>query len=133
MRHLFLILLGLFIGIFGTVMAISAWQSGAGPNVQRGAMAVLAHHSAALRADLEAGRCAAATVLPHIEAMQAVAAHLEPMFLPTGDDASFERESRAFRDVLAAARGIGSDDCSAVRPVVGDVNAQCRSCHQIFR
>lgn len=134
MRQFFLLVLGFVIGIFAAVSLYAAWQSRQPPNVQAGSMALLSFHVGGIKAALDDGRCGASDLQPHVAGMRALAAQLEPIFAPTGDDAQFGQRAGALRDALAGLEATAAGtDCGAAREAVAAVGETCSACHRAFR
>jgi cytochrome c556 len=132
MRMLVMLVLGIAIGAFGTVTALSALRQGTAPN--KGAMALTGHHFAGLRRMGDGGRCDADAIATHLRQMRAVANDLESTFLPTGaDDDLFRRHSGDYRTALDHALASPPAQCDALARAVREVGARCKACHRDFR
>lgn len=132
MRFVVMLLLGMAIGIFGTVTVLGAMQQGT--PLPRGMMAVTGHHFGSLRKQLEAGRCEAVDIRRRLQGLDALTGDLESAFLPTGgDDARFESLAADYRRAVKTALGAAPGDCTALGATVKDLGAQCKACHNEFR
>ena len=129
MRAALLIVLGLAIGIVGTVFAMNALsQRNPFPHA---VMAVMAHHSGELRNAIKAQRCEAASNKEHLERMLSTSADIVPAF--PGVDQAFADEAAQLHTHLQAATQSAPTDCAALAAALKPVGDACQSCHQKYR
>ncbi len=131
-RYLFLFLLGLLVGVIGTVMAMRAIDARK-DHFHEALMHVQAWHVGQLKAGLDSNRCAATDALPHLQALRTMANDLEAGFPDLADDERFARHASTLRATLDAAVAAPPQDCAAMGAVLGDVGEGCKGCHQDFR
>src|ERR1044072_5093339 len=86
MRYLFLFVLGLVVGVAGTVMAMRAIEARRGHFPGR-VMHLVDAHMDMLDANVAANRCAATDPLPQLQALRTLANDIEPAFGDLRDDA----------------------------------------------
>lgn len=131
MRWLAMLLIGLFMGVVGAVVAIGALRQGTPYN--DAVMAMLGRQTGALRSMREAGRCEAPEIARRLRLMQAVAGETDAAFLPVGDDALFRRYSAALSSAIDAALARAPGDCDALAGAMQDIGGACKACHDDFR
>ena len=131
MRYAILLVLGLAIGIIGTVMTMNALNNK--PDHPRSAMEMIDFHMDGLEKNVDDNRCAVTDNLPHLQTMRALSNDLEPVFLPTGNDADFKLKASSFRAALDTAIAAPPTDCAAVKASMQKVGHECKSCHNEFR
>lgn len=131
MRSALLFVIGLFVGVMGTVVGVNAMRQGT--PFHHGVMAVMNHHSGALKRSLEAGLCTQADMGQHLASLQTMSLDLEPAFLPTQDDARFKDHAEMLRSALSGAATTLPEGCQAFGPAFEKVGATCKACHQDFR
>jgi cytochrome c556 len=132
MRLIATLLLGLAIGIFGTVSVIGAMKQQI--PYSHAVMAVSAQHFGALRKMSESGKCEADPIALHLRTLRVLADDLEPAFLPTGgDDALFKQHGIDYAKRLDGAIASAPATCEALGTAIGSVGAGCKACHQDFK
>ncbi|MBS0195113.1 MAG: cytochrome c [Proteobacteria bacterium] len=125
------IAVGLFIGIIGTVMTLSALRSG--PHMTEVLMHMQDFHMDALDANVKANRCAVTDSLPHLQTLRALSNDLEPVFLPIDKESDFRQKASDLRAELDAALAAPPTDCVALRTTMSKIGRSCKGCHQEFR
>lgn len=132
-RYLFMLLMGLVIGMVATVMVLRAIDE-ARDKFPAGTMHVMRWHSGQIGANVKANRCAATDVLPHLQALRVLANDLEPAFagLAAGD-ARFGEHASRMRGLLDGALASPPLGCEGLGTVASDIGATCKGCHQDFR
>lgn len=134
-RYLFMLLLGLVIGVIGTVMALRAidggktWQD----HYPHATMHLLQAHAAQLGAKVKGNRCSATDSLPHLHALRTLANDLEPAFPGLADDARFADHAAAMRATLDGALASPPLSCEGLGETASKVGESCKACHQDFR
>ena len=131
MRYAILLVLGLAIGIIGTVMAMNALHNR--PDHPRSLMEVIDLHGDALDANVKANRCAGTDNLPHLQTMRALANDIEPVFLPIDNEADFRQKASNLRATLDAALASPPSNCALVGAVLARLGHDCKACHSQFR
>ena len=131
MRYAILIVLGLVIGIIGAVSVMNALHNK--PDHPRSAMEMIDFHMDGLEKNVDDNRCSVTDNLPHLQTMRALSNDLEPVFLPTANDADFKLKASGFRASLDIAIASPPADCAAVKAAMQKVGHECKSCHQQFR
>ncbi len=131
-RYLFLFVIGLAVGIVGTVMAmraIDARQDHFPPSV----MQVQNWHMGQLKANTDQNHCAATDTLPHLQALRLMANDIEPAFGDLRDDARFKKHASDLRATLDSALASPPLNCAGVGTTLASIGEDCKSCHQDFR
>lgn len=132
MRAVAMLVLGMFIGVFGTVTTLGALRQDT--PLTRGIMAVTKYHFGAAREAVAAPECSVETVQAHLGTMRALHGDVAPAFLPTGgDDAAFKRHAGNYGRALDAALALPASDCAALAPAVSKLGDECKACHRDFR
>lgn len=129
MRAALLILLGLAIGVIGTVNVMST-LSARNP-MPKAVMATMNYHMGELRHALKAKQCEAASIQHHLQRLQSTATDIVPVFgiaeKPFTDDAS------QLQDHLQQALQAPLADCAALAAAIKPIDDTCKSCHQKYR
>ena len=132
MRAVAMLVLGMFIGVFGTVTTLGALRQDT--PLTRGIMAVTKHHFGAAREAVDSADCRVEAVQAHLRTMRALQTDLVPAFLPTGgDDTAFKHFSGNYGQALDAALALPASDCAALAPAVSKLGDECKMCHRDFR
>ncbi len=131
MRYALLIVLGLVIGIAGTVAAMNARNSG--PHLPESLMHMQTFHVRALNKNIEQKRCAISDSLPHLQALRALSNDIEPIFLPIEKEQDFRQKASDMRASLDALLATPPADCPAARTGLSRVERSCKACHDEFR
>ena len=131
-RYLFLLILGLVLGVVATVMAMRALEQRK-DHFPEALMQVQQWHMGQLKGDMEQNRCNATDVLPHLQALRVSANDLEAAFPDLRDDARFKTAASAMR--AAADKAIANPPltCEGVGAAMKSVGEACKACHQDFR
>ncbi|WP_058835156.1 hypothetical protein [Luteimonas abyssi] len=131
-RYLFVLIVGLVIGIVATVMLVRALQARA-DHFPSSVMHVQQWHLEQLRTKLDGNRCAATDALPHLRTLRTLADDLEPAFPRLRDDRRFAQAASQMRRTLDAQLGSPPLNCAGLGTAVTDIANGCRACHQDFR
>lgn len=132
MRYVVLLLVGILIGALCTVTALNILQRDSA--FPKGVMALLGHHSGALKDRITAGQCDAEGARTHFVALRAVGGDIETAFLPTGgDDAQFKRYAEQLRGAIDAALATPATDCPTLTEQLGKVGDGCKACHREYK
>jgi hypothetical protein len=134
-RYLFVFGLGLVLGVVAVVMLLrtlearKSWQD----HYPEATMHLLSAHSAQLRDALQANRCAATDVLPHLQALRVLGNGLEPAFADLRDDTRFATHAGKFRGTIDSALASPPLNCAGLKATTEAINEDCKACHRDFR
>lgn len=134
-RYLFVFGLGLVLGIVAVVMLLrtldarKTWQD----HYPEATMHLLSAHSAQLRDALQANRCAATDVLPHLQALRVLGNDLEPAFADLRDDTRFATHAGKFRGAIDNALASPPLNCAGLKATTDAIGEDCKACHRDFR
>lgn len=131
-RYLFLLLLGLVIGIVATVMVMRAVSARQDP-FPRSVMHVQQWHMKQLDASLRQNRCAATDAVPRLRTLRAMADDLEPAFPDLRDDQRYVQHASQMRAAVDAALASPPLNCAGLQSAVRSIGNACQACHQDFR
>ena len=131
MRHALLIVLGLVIGIIGTVMAMNALNSG--PSWPKNLMAMQGFHMRSLNTNIKQNHCAVTDNLPHLQTLRALSNDIEPIFLPVENEQDFRKKASDLRASIDAVIAVPPADCAAVSAATTRIGRECKGCHDEFR
>ena len=131
MRYALLIVLGLVIGIAGTVMAMNSLNRG--PHFPESLMHMQGFHMGGLDKNVKENRCAATDNLPHLQALRALSNDLEPVFLPIDKEQDFRQKASDMRATLDALLASPPAACAAVHAAQEKIGKTCKACHDEFR
>jgi cytochrome c556 len=129
MRAALLIVLGLVIGIVGTVFGMSALKE-RNP-FPHAVMVVMSHHFADLRNSVKAQRCEAMQNREQLSRLLAASSDVLPAF--PGEEADFVAEAQHLHEHIQAAAQAAPADCAALAAALKPVGENCQSCHQKYR
>ncbi|MCX7513524.1 cytochrome c [Frateuria hangzhouensis] len=128
-RSALLILLGLVIGILGTVFAMKAL--GNRNPMPHAVMTVMGHHMGALGQAVKSGQCDAAQINDHLLRLQSTSGDIAAAF-PSAEQDFLDHAGR-LRNALQDAVQAHPTDCAALAKVTKPVGDSCKSCHQQYR
>jgi hypothetical protein len=131
-RYLFLFVIGLVVGVVGTVMAMRAIDARQ-DHFPTSVMQVQQWHLGQLKADIDQNRCNATDTLPHLQALRTMANDIQPAFPDLRDDARFSKHASDLRATLDAALGSPPLNCAGVGTTLARIGEDCKACHQEFR
>lgn len=131
-RYFFLFLIGLLMGVIGTVMAMRALDARK-DHFPESLMHVQQWHMGQLKANVEQNRCNATDTLPHLAALRTTADSIEPAFPNLRDDERFAKAASQLRAALDAARANPPLNCAGVGAAMQEIGEACKACHQDFR
>jgi hypothetical protein len=131
-RYLFLFVIGLAVGVVGTVMAMRAIDARQ-DHFPTSVMQVQQWHLGQLKADIDQNRCSATDTLPHLQALRMMANDIQPAFPDLRDDARFSKHASDLRATLDAALGSPPLNCAGVGTTLARIGEDCKACHQEFR
>ncbi len=131
-RYLFVLGLGLLIGLIATVMVGRALQARRDP-FPDSLMQVMQRQSQLLQQAQQQNRCSLADSVPRLQAIRQLSNDLDLAFPGLKDSAQFQQHASRLRGNLNAALAAPASDCTALARVVDTLQADCRACHQDFR
>ncbi len=131
-RYFFMLLLGLVLGIIGTVMAIRSWQAKQ-DHFPDSVMTVQSWHMGQLKKNVEQNRCTANETLPHLQTLRRMADDIEPAFGEDAKDERFAKHAANFRAALDTAQSNPPLSCESLKATMGEVGSQCKACHDDFK
>lgn len=132
MRYLFLFVLGLAVGVIGTVMAMRALDARR-DHFPESVMHMFSAHMDMLDANVNGNRCAATDTLPQLQALRTIANDIEPAFADLREDARFSGHASDLRAALDRALASPPIACPGVQAAMKDVGGACKACHRDFR
>ncbi len=131
MRYALLIVLGLVIGIIGTVVTMNALHSG--PDFTGSLMTMQDFHLDALEANIKQNHCAVTDNLPHLQTLRVLSNDIEPAFLPIDNEQDFRQKASNLRASIDAVLAAPPADCAAVGAAMTRISHECKGCHDEFR
>ncbi|PTA72196.1 MULTISPECIES: cytochrome c [unclassified Stenotrophomonas] len=131
-RYLFVLCLGLLIGLVATVMVGRVLQARRDP-FPDSLMQVMQRQSQLLQQAQQQNRCSLADSVPRLQALRLLSNDLDLAFPGLKDSAQFQQHASRLRGTLNAALAAPPSDCTALAKVVETVQSDCRACHQDFR
>lgn len=131
-RYLFMVLLGLLVGIVATVMLMRTLQARRDP-FPDALMQVMAKQIDLLRQSGEQNRCALSDTLPRLQTLRSLSNDLEMAMPSLRDDARFATHARNMRQRLDQALAAPPTDCATLAALNTRVGESCKACHQDFR
>jgi cytochrome c556 len=129
MRVALMILLGLVIGILGTVNVMNV-LSERNP-MPKAVMHTMGYHMGELTRAIKANQCDAVKIQHHLARLDSTASDITPVF--GMDDKDFADHARQLQDHLQQAVQAAPATCAALATVIKPVNDSCKSCHQKYR
>ena len=131
-RYLFVLALGLLIGLVATVMVGRALQARRDP-FPDSLMQVMQRQSHLLQQAQQQNRCSLADSVPRLQALRLLSNDLDLAFPHLQHDRRFQAHASAYRGRLNDALAAPPADCTALATLVQAVQDDCRACHQDFR
>lgn len=129
MRVALMILLGLVIGVIGTVNVMNAL---AARNPMPGAvMDTMDYHASALKSALKANQCDPVKIQHHLARLQSTATDIVPVFRT--DEKDFTDHATQLQERLQQAVQSAPATCAALGAALKPVGASCKSCHDQYR
>ena len=129
MRVALLILLGLAIGVIGTVNVMSTLN--ARNPMPKAVMHTMGYHMGELGQALKAKQCEAASIQHHLQRLQSTATDIVPVFGVTEKD--FTDDASQLQDRVQQALQAAPADCAALAAAIKPIDDACKSCHQKYR
>lgn len=131
-RYLFLLLLGLAIGVVATVMALRALEARK-DHFPAALMEVQGWHMGQLKSAMEQNRCNPTDVLPHLQALRMTSNDLEPAFADLRDDERFRSAAAAMRGAVDKAIAAPPMSCESLAGTMKSIGDTCKGCHRDFK
>ena len=131
-RYLFVLALGLLIGLLATVMVGRALQARQDP-FPVSLMQVMQRQSHLLLLAQQQNRCSLGDSVPRLQALRLLSNDLDLAFPQLQNDRRFQAHASAYRGRLNEALAAPPDDCAALGQLAQAVQDDCRACHQDFR
>lgn len=131
-RYLFLLILGLVVGMIATVMAMRALDARK-DHFPDALMEVQGWHMGQLKAAMEQNRCGATDVLPHLQTLRLLGNDLEPAFPDLRDDERFRTAAAAMRASADKAIAAPPLSCESLAGTMKSLGDSCKACHRDFR
>jgi len=129
MRFALLVLLGLVIGVIGTVNVMNT-LSERNP-MPKAVMQAMGYHMGELSHALKAKQCESPRMQQHLERMLSTAGDIVPVFGITEKD--FTDDAGRLQTHLRQAAQAAPADCAALALLLKPINDTCDSCHQQYR
>ncbi|WP_426700282.1 cytochrome c [Rhodanobacter sp. Col0626] len=129
MRVALMILLGLVIGVIGTVNVMNT-LSERNP-MPKAVMHTMGYHMGELTKALKAKQCDAAKVQHHLARMESTASDIAPVF--GIDEKAFTDDASQLQTRLQQAAQAAPTTCEALAAAIKPVGDTCKSCHQQYR
>jgi cytochrome c556 len=129
MRVALMILLGLVIGVIGTVNVMNTLA--ARNPMPKAVMDTMGYHIGELKQALKAKQCNAPTTLHHLERLQSTASDIVPVF--GIDEKTFTDDATQLQTRLQQAVQAAPATCEALAAAIQPVGETCKSCHQQYR
>lgn len=129
MRVALMILLGLVIGIIGTVNVMNV-LSERNP-MPSAVMHTLKYHMGELGSAIKAKQCDAAKIQHHLARLESTATDISPVFGTEVQD--FTDHAHQLQDRLQQAVQAAPTTCAALAAALKPVGESCKSCHDKYR
>ncbi len=134
-RYLFLLILGLVVGVVATVMLLNTWESRktTQDRLPDALMQIQQWHTDQLKMAMEQNRCSATDVLPHLQALRTLGNDLEPAFPKWRDDERFRTAAAGMRAAADKAISAPPLSCQSLAGTMKSLGDSCKACHRDFR
>lgn len=129
MRVALMILLGLVIGVIGTVNVMNT-LSERNP-MPKAVMHTMGYHMGELSRAVKAKQCEAASIHHHLQRMQSTATDIVPVF--GIDEKTFTDDAGKLQTRLQDALQAAPTDCATLAKAIKPISETCKSCHQQYR
>jgi hypothetical protein len=130
MRAALLIVLGLAIGIIGTVFTMRALEERENP-MPHAVMVTMSFHRHQLQQEIKGQRCEATATADQLQHMQLTAADIPSAF--AGAPQPFLDLAGHLRSALQTAAQSAPADCPALAAALKPVDQVCEECHKQYR
>jgi cytochrome c556 len=129
MRVALMILLGLVIGIIGTVNVMNV-LSERNP-MPSAVMHTMKYHMSELGSAIKAKQCDAAKIQHHLARLESTATDISPVFGTDVQD--FTDHAQQLQDRLQKAVQAAPTTCAALAAALKPIGESCKSCHDKYR
>ncbi|MEO5812027.1 MAG: cytochrome c [Rhodanobacter sp.] len=129
MRVALLILLGVVIGIVGTVNVMNALR--ARNPMPEAVMTTMDYHMGELRNAIKAKQCNAPAIAHHLQRVRSTASDILPVFHI--DEKPFTEAATQLQDRLQQALQAAPTTCATLVAAIKPIGETCKSCHQDYR
>jgi cytochrome c556 len=129
MRVALLLLLGLAIGVVGTINVMNTLR--ARNPMPDAVMTTLDYHMSKLRGALKAGQCNAPAIAHHLQRVQSSASDIVPVF--GINEQPFTDAATQLQDRTQQALQAAPTTCATLAAAVKPIGETCKSCHQEYR
>lgn len=130
MRAALLIVLGLAIGILGTVFTMNALHERENP-MPDAVMSIMGFHMHALSTQVKSQHCDAAAAQAQLARLDSTAQDIDVAF--TDVPAGFRDAAAKLQQATKAAVAAAPTECAALAAVIKPVHEACESCHRQYR
>jgi len=120
------------LGVIATVMTMRALNERK-DHFPDALMHVQQWHMGQLKADMDANRCNATDILPHLQALRVTANDIDAAFPDLRDDTRFTAASSAMRAATDKAIANPPLTCDGLGATMKSIGETCKACHQDFR
>ncbi|HED4874521.1 TPA: cytochrome c [Stenotrophomonas maltophilia] len=131
-RYLFVLGLGLLIGLIATVMVGRALQARRDP-FPDSLMQVMQRQADLLQQAQQQNRCSLADSVPRLQVLRLLSNDLDLAFPGLKDSRQFQQHASQYRADLNAALASPATDCNALAQQLQALQDDCQACHQDFR
>ena len=129
MRVALLILLGLVIGVIGSINVMNT-LSARNP-MPKAVMETMGYHMGELSHALKAQQCDPARIQQHLLRLQSTASDIVPVF--GIDEKAFTDDAGKLQTSLQQAVQAAPSTCATLAEAVKPIGETCKSCHQQYR
>jgi cytochrome c556 len=129
MRVALFILLGLAIGVIGTVNVMNTLNE-RNP-MPHAVMHTMDYHMGQLGRAVKAKQCDAAASLHHLQRLQSTATDIVPVF--GVDEKEFTDDAGVLQTRVQEALQAAPADCAALAALMKPIGTACKNCHQKYR
>lgn len=129
MRVALLILLGLAIGVVGTIKAMTVLQ--ARNPMPHAVMTTMGYHMGQLQNAIKANQCNAPAITHHLQRVQSTASDIVAVI--DIREKQFTDDALQLQDRTQQALQAAPATCDALVAAIKPIGATCKSCHQVYR
>ncbi len=131
-RYMFVVLLGMLVGVVATVMLMRSLQARRDP-FPDSLMHVMAKQAELLGRAQSQNRCTTADTLPRLQTLRSLSNDIDVAFPDLKDDQRFGQHSAKLRATLDGALAAAPTDCSTLATLNTQIGEDCKACHRDFR
>ncbi|MHB1056726.1 MAG: cytochrome c [Rhodanobacter sp.] len=129
MRVALMILLGLVIGVIGTVNVMNALA--ARNPMPKAVMETMGYHVGELKNAIKSKQCDAAKIQHHLQRLQSTATDIVPVF--GIEEKTFTDDAEKLQTHMQEALQAAPANCEALAAALKPIGETCKSCHQQYR